>query len=343
MSCVLCHLAIHKPNNHLLVVGKEKFDVRKLLLNLPFDVEVKNSIYICRPCVDKLKKLENLKRQKTEFLECLEKTYKFDETSVEGRIPTDLTERADVAKRLPLIDLSFIAPLSPVLGTFDSLSTAFLSPTSNIAHSIPKKVQLETSSAASNPTNLSLETSNKRPVSSLVTVKLQWPSQTRERHLPEDLQALGKMLVRVTYKQIANAAWNNPIIRKHLQILAVKQVDNECHNLCSRKERSCLRSPTKGQLLDFSFEKLERELEQRAPFTHAVLRTSCVNKRNSKKRSEWVPTVGMAASIILRNKSSRLNAVQVLLSIFLYHSSWTVGVRFLKSVYILPVLVGQTL
>ena len=314
--------------------GKGKFDVRKSLLNLPFDVEVKNSIYICRPCVDKLKKLENLKRQKDELLECLKKTYKFDETCVEGRITADLTEQADVAKR-PRIEPSFTAPLSPVLGTFDSLLTAVLSSSSNIVHSTPKKVQLETSGASSNPTSLSLETRNERPSSSLVTVKLQWPSQTRERHLPEDLQSLGKMLVRGTYKQIANAAWNNPIIRKHLQILAVKQVDNECHNLCSRKEPSCLRSPTKSQLLDFSFEKLERELERRAPFTHAVLRTSCVNKRNSKERSQWVPTIGMAASIILRNKSSRLNAVQVLLSIFLYHSSWTVGIRFLKSVYIL--------
>ena len=144
-----------------------------------------------------------------------------------------------------------------------------------------------------------------------------------------------KMLVQGTYKQIANAAWNNPTIHKHLQIIAVKQVDNECHNLCSRKEPSCLWSPAKAQLLDFSFEKLEREHEQRAPLTHAVLRTSCVNKSNSKNGSEWVPTVGMAVSIILRNKSSRLNVVQVLLSIFLYHSSWTVGVRFLKSVYIL--------
>ena len=137
------------------------------------------------------------------------------------------------------------------------------------------------------------------------------------------------MLVRGTCKQIAQAAWNNRVIRKHLQILAVKQVDNECHNLCSRKEPSCLRSPNKDQLLDFSFEKLERELERRAPFTHAVLRTSCVNKRNSKKGCEWVPTVGMAASIILRNKSSRMNAVQLLLSIFLYHSSWTVGIKLL--------------
>ena len=56
--------------------------------------------------------------------------------------------------------------------------------------------------------------------------------------------------------------------------------------------------------------------------THAGLHISCVNKENSKKRCEWVPTVGMAALIILRNKSSQMNAVQLLLGIFLYHSSW---------------------
>ena len=153
MPCVFCHLAIDKTNNRLLVDGKGKLDVRKSLLTLPFDVEVKNSIYIGQPCVDKLKKLENLKRQKNELLECLKKTYKSDETCVEERTPTDLTEQAD---QRPRIEPSFVAPLSPVLGTFDSLSTAFLSSTSNIVHSTAKKVQLETSGASSNPTNLSL-------------------------------------------------------------------------------------------------------------------------------------------------------------------------------------------
>ena len=146
--------------------------------------------------------------------------------------------------------------------------------------------------------------------------------------MPEHLQSLGKMLVRGIYKQIANAAWNNPIIRKHLQILAVKQVDNECHNLCSRKNQVVYGLQLKVSCRTFHWKSLKENLNEELP-----LRTSCVNKRNSKERSEWVPTIGMAASIILRNNSSRLNAVQVLLSIFLYHSSWTVGVRFLKSVY----------
>ena len=127
---------------------------------------------------------------------------------MEGRIPTDLAEQEDVAKR-PRIEAPFVAPLSPVLGIHSSLTASLSSTSSNIVHSTPRKVQSETSAASSNPSNPSVETNNERTSSTMVTVKLQWPSQTRERHLPEDLQSLGKMLVRGTYKQIARAAWNN--------------------------------------------------------------------------------------------------------------------------------------
>ena len=39
-----------------------------------------------------------------------------------------------------------------------------------------------------------------------VDVRVKWPSKDAERKLPEDLESLGKMLVRGTYKQIALAA-----------------------------------------------------------------------------------------------------------------------------------------
>ena len=47
-----------------------------------------------------------------------------------------------------------------------------------------------------------------------VCVKVKWPSQDRERKLPEDLTSLGKMLLRGTYKQIAAVVWKNPKIKK---------------------------------------------------------------------------------------------------------------------------------
>ena len=74
MSCGFCHNVIQKANNRLLVDGKAKFDIRTSLSKLlPFNIEI-DSIYICRPCLDKLKKLENLNRQLNEHLENLENT-----------------------------------------------------------------------------------------------------------------------------------------------------------------------------------------------------------------------------------------------------------------------------
>ncbi len=158
-----------------------------------------------------------------------------------------------------------------------------------------------------------------------VSVKVQWPSETRERTLKKDLESLGKMLVRGTYKQIARASWNNPRFRKELQALALKAIDKECHELCSEKRLSILRSPSKEKLQTLSFEKLNNELNNRAPSSSAILHTACVNNRNATKPNEWMPTIGMAAAVLLRNRSSHLNAVQLLLSVFLYHSSWTVS------------------
>ncbi|XP_028394529.1 uncharacterized protein LOC114518730 [Dendronephthya gigantea] len=93
--------------------------------------------------------------------------------------------------------------------------------------------------------------------------------------------------------------------------------------MCSRKRPSCLRSPSKDQLQSFSFQKLNNEMENRALFLKAILHAACVNNRNANRPDEWMPTIGMAAAVLLRNRSSRLNAIQLLLSILLYHSSWT--------------------
>ena len=263
MSCVFCHNVIQKANNRLLVDGKAKFDIRTSLSKLPFNIEI-DSIYICRPCLDKLKKLENLNGQLNEHLENLENIYKSRENCAKNREETELSveslQGADAAKR-PRVEPIFLSPLSPVSGKADCSSRDILQSTSlYIAHSTPKKVPSNSAATTSSDTLTPVEVSSETSTSTatVVTVNIQYPSQTRGRNLPNDLQSLGKMLVRGTYKQIANAAWNNLNLRKQLQILAVKHVDNECHSLCSKKKPSCLRSPNKNQLLDFSFEKLEK-------------------------------------------------------------------------------------
>ena len=65
-----------------------------------------------------------------------------------------------------------------------------------------------------------------------VSVKVKWPSKPdKERKLPESLESLGKMLVRGTYKQIANTAWKNDAIRQEMS---------------TRNARSCVQRRTQA-------------------------------------------------------------------------------------------------
>ena len=58
-----------------------------------------------------------------------------------------------------------------------------------------------------------------------------------------------------TYKQIAGAVWKNPILRKHVQQLYLEEVDRKCTAMCSLKNPSCLRSPSKKDLQNLACEQ----------------------------------------------------------------------------------------
>ena len=129
---------------------------------------------------------------------------------------------------------------------------------------------------------------------------------------------------RGTYKQIAGAVWKNPILRKYVQQLYLEEVDRECTAMCSLKNPSCLRSPSKKDLQRFSFKKFSTELESKAPLFSAVLWTASVRK--SKRDDEfWLPAVCMSAAVLLKNRSPCMNAMQLINTIILYHSGITVS------------------
>ena len=164
------------------------------------------------------------------------------------------------------------------------------------------------------------------PSNTSVNVKVRWPSQTRERELQPDLQSLGTMLVRGTYKQIANAAWRNVHLRNHHVFHVLKDIDKECVALCSKKNPSILRSPSKEKMLNFSFEEQRKELEESTPLFFSVLVAAGSTKTKTEEKA-WIPAVSMASSILLRNRSPYMNAIQLMLGIFLYHSNWAVSLR----------------
>ena len=304
-KCILCFKEIEKDYERFLVQSKKKtiFDVNVTLANLEFHVHAASE-YICRQCHGLLNKRINLQQN----LEELQKTMRLNYvTSLKKaglvfllKNSLESTNSSSKRPRLEGHSSSSIANEESVLVA--SPSGSF----SPLLSSTPKK---RVESTASN-----------KPSSTSVNVRIEWPSNKMERKVPEQLESLGKMLVRGTYKQIANAAWRSPNLRKELQLLVLKEIDRECTAICSKKEPSCVRSPDKKKLLNFTFEKFNLELPSRAPFFQAILQVCCVNRR----KDAWKEAVGMATAICLRNRSQFMNGVQLLISIFGYHSNWMV-------------------
>ncbi len=134
------------------------------------------------------------------------------------------------------------------------------------------------------------------------------------------------MLLRGTYKQIAHAAWTNHSIKSSLTELMLKDIEKEATKLCSKKNPSILRTTDKQSMLSFSMEKVSDEIKERAPLFHSVLSAASINSRSraTKEISHFGP-IAMAAAVCLKSRSKYMTAVQLLVTMFLYHSNWTVG------------------
>ena len=305
--------------------GKGTFKVLPAIESLSFHAE-RTSAFVYTVCVNKLKRRRNLIKQ----VDSIEDFYRDIHNKQNSVCTTTLkrisvanietvsakTQRGDHGERSPNITEEAHAPPS-------CSSPSRPEPTSNVVPQWPVS-----------PTQLRIEDSN----TTKVTVKVKWPSKEAERKLPADLEALGKMLLRGMYKQIANAAWRNTELKKQLQLLVLKETDRECSGLCSKKNSNCLRSPSKVNILKFSIEGLNRELKERAPLTFSMLVATSVNKVFGKAKAKnneinvdsfWSPAVGMAAAVCLRNRSKFMNAMQLLITIFNYHSGWQVIILYI--------------
>ena len=87
------------------------------------------------------------------------------------------------------------------------------------------------------------------------------------RGLPKDLHRLGKALARGSdFKRIVGEAMNCPGLKKAIEDYICSEVNDECKKLCSKKDASLLRSATKDNMFNFSWETVGKELADKAPF-----------------------------------------------------------------------------
>ena len=77
-------------------------------------------------------------------------------------------------------------------------------------------------------------------------------SEEKKRALPSDMHSFGKALARGALKSVAQAAFQCPSSRSHVEELVGKEVSKECKNLCSLSKPSIVHSISKDAAVKFS-------------------------------------------------------------------------------------------
>ena len=323
-ACNLCLKEVKDEHKRYLVDGRGQFNVLSELKSLDFNV-ANTSRYICRVCLNKLKKRRGLTTQLLNLEGELKRIHHEHSSNIHQlKRPggTDVSTLNAKKQRESTAENQPLPTSSPVRQNTLPLQWPF-SP-------VTPGLQQQNDCRATGRMPVSRHPVV-QPSTVDVSVKVKRPSKPdKERKLPESLESLGKMLVRGTYKQIANAAWKNDAIRQELIELMARDVYKECMQLCSKKDPSCLNKTDEESMLSFTMEKVYKELKVKVPLFHCFLAAASTKRRSQSKAPETeVLHAGTttAAAICLHNRSKFMSAVQLLITIFLYHSNWLVSLK----------------
>ena len=337
-TCKVCCESLKRTKHGLNHVnGSGKFNPAAELSLLPF-IFSSESIYICRPCKQLLMKRATLRTNLSELDGTLRKfqstirarpvipsssSLSDSTTSLSLGSPTS-SEVSSILSPSKFSSLRIISPLGSPINF--SLSPPSTSP-------IAKKVKLTDASVQTNATY-----PIKSSTSTTAFISVKWPTLERHKELSNDLTNIGVKLLKGTYPEIAKAVWAHAEINKSLIGLFLKEINKECDYMCqektnkgksepqSRSIKSILKKTSKDDLLNFSFEQLDAEMQFRCPIFRSVLLTSSL--RTNKTTSTdlfWQSTISTAAAVCLKNRSSKMTALQLIISNILQHSSFTVS------------------
>ena len=166
-------------------------------------------------------------------------------------------------------------------------------------------------------TELSFEKSREKETKVHLTVK--YPSKTIRKELKDDYAVLGKVIVHGCPQQIARAALKNEALKKFIVENVLQLMTFQVNGLCSRRQPSMLIATTKEEIEEFDFKKLCFEWKERAPLFYAFLMTCASSKRQDNH--EWLPSVSVAGSILLKQQNSHMNGCTAILGILLKSNS----------------------
>ena len=127
------------------------------------------------------------------------------------------------------------------------------------------------------------------------------------------MEPIGKAMLRGTYQQMAHKIWQHKIIKVELMKYVIRATAAKCAELCSTKNISMARRCGSEDMLKFQPQALCKQCMEKAPLFYTILLSCALStRRKDTKTVTWLPSVAMAGSILLCERSKGMDAMQLL-------------------------------
>ena len=125
------------------------------------------------------------------------------------------------------------------------------------------------------------------------------------------------VMARALYRgtSVGKVSINCPKATSEFQTAQAETVKKELQRLCAKQDPSILRGKTEEDLKSFSWNKLQTELEEKAPTLLKILMSMFEN--DSKKIKQELPAILSAATTLISVHNREMSAIEYIHSLIL--------------------------
>ena len=119
-----------------------------------------------------------------------------------------------------------------------------------------------------------------------------------------------------SYSVVASAVAGIDVLKQEFNEILLKELQQQCANLCARSNPSVLRKNDFSGMTEFDWQNLVLEMSSRCPLVFHVVRT-VMNCYSKEITNEIAPKFGLCYAIMMQTRNHELSLVQRLNTILL--------------------------
>ena len=116
-------------------------------------------------------------------------------------------------------------------------------------------------------------------------------------------------------------------IRRELLKRFTKALSHQCSAMTSVKNPSILKEVTTEGIRSLTLTAINQELSERTPIFYSTLVASAVSSRSKKSDCGFILSIGVAASVLLKQQCHTINGLQLIVTAIMTFSGFHVSIN----------------